>query len=126
MRLLSQGAVLPPVLPGFRVCAAITHHLGPAELWALHCSSQVTHVSTRGHAFLQVLTILNQTRADYQVVNVLDDIHNPGLRETLKTYSQWPTIPQVRTTVSALSFQALALFACHYSCHTCSLAEHIV
>ncbi len=31
-----------------------------------------------------------------QVVNVLDDVHNPGLRETLKTFSQWPTIPQVR------------------------------
>ena len=42
-----------------------------------------------------MLTILNEARADYEVVNVLDDIHNPGLRETIKTYSQWPTIPQV-------------------------------
>eukprot|EP00798_Chlamydomonas_sp_ICE-L_P028057 gene28057-31158_t len=22
-------------------------------------------------------------------------IHNPGLREVIKTYSQWPTIPQL-------------------------------
>jgi glutaredoxin-related protein len=29
------------------------------------------------------------------VVNVLDEVHNPGLRETIKTFSQWPTIPQV-------------------------------
>ncbi len=43
---------------------------------------------------LQVLTLLNEARADYEVVNVLDDLHNPGLRETIKTYSQWPTIPQ--------------------------------
>ena len=43
----------------------------------------------------QVLTLLNESRADYEVVNVLDDLHNPGLRETIKSYSQWPTIPQV-------------------------------
>ena len=30
-----------------------------------------------------------------QEVNVLDEVHNPGLRETLKTFSHWPTIPQV-------------------------------
>ena len=45
---------------------------------------------------MQVLTLLNESRADYEVVNVLDDLHNPGLREVIKTYSQWPTIPQVR------------------------------
>ena len=28
-------------------------------------------------------------------VNVLDEVYNPGLREAIKTYSQWPTIPQV-------------------------------
>mmetsp|Transcript_11199 Transcript_11199/g.33595 ORF Transcript_11199/g.33595 Transcript_11199/m.33595 type:complete len:325 (+) Transcript_11199:332-1306(+) len=43
----------------------------------------------------QVLTLLNASRVEYEVVNVLDDIHNPGLRETLKTFSQWPTIPQL-------------------------------
>ena len=43
-----------------------------------------------------MLTLLNEARTDYEVVNVLDDLHNPGLRETIKTYSQWPTIPQVR------------------------------
>ena len=43
---------------------------------------------------VQVLTLLNEARVDYEVVNVLDDLHNPGLRETIKTYSQWPTIPQ--------------------------------
>jgi glutaredoxin-related protein len=30
-----------------------------------------------------------------QVVNVLDDFHNPGLRDAIKAYSQWPTIPQL-------------------------------
>ena len=44
----------------------------------------------------QLLTILNQNRVDYEVVNVLDEVHNPELREKLKVYSQWPTIPQVR------------------------------
>ena len=29
------------------------------------------------------------------MVNVLDDVYNPGLREAIKTYSQWPTIPQL-------------------------------
>lgn len=43
----------------------------------------------------QVLTLLNASRAEYEVVNVLDEVHNPGLRETLKTFSQWPTIPQL-------------------------------
>eukprot|EP00983_Pelagomonas_calceolata_P126977 1161354-Pelagomonas_calceolata.AAC.3 len=28
------------------------------------------------------------------VVNVLDEVHNPGLRDAIKNYSQWPTIPQ--------------------------------
>ena len=26
---------------------------------------------------------------------MLDEIYNPGLREAIKTYSAWPTIPQV-------------------------------
>ncbi|KAK9815477.1 hypothetical protein WJX72_004365 [[Myrmecia] bisecta] len=43
----------------------------------------------------KVLTLLNENRADYEVVNVLDDQYNPGLRDELKTYSQWPTIPQL-------------------------------
>lgn len=43
----------------------------------------------------KVLTMLNQARVNYEVVNVLDEQFNPGLREAIKTYSQWPTIPQV-------------------------------
>ena len=31
----------------------------------------------------------------FQVVNVLDEQFNPGLREAIKAFSQWPTIPQV-------------------------------
>ena len=34
-------------------------------------------------------------KADYQVVNVLDEQYNPGLREGIKEYSAWPTIPQL-------------------------------
>ncbi len=33
--------------------------------------------------------------ATLQVVDVLDEFHNPGLREAIKAYSQWPTIPQL-------------------------------
>ncbi|KAL3700523.1 hypothetical protein R1sor_018545 [Riccia sorocarpa] len=43
----------------------------------------------------RVLTILNEVGVDYEVVNVLDEHHNPGLREAIKQYSQWPTIPQI-------------------------------
>lgn len=43
----------------------------------------------------QVLTILTESAADFEVVNVLDEIYNPGLRDAIKNYSAWPTIPQV-------------------------------
>lgn len=43
----------------------------------------------------KVLTILQESGADFEVVNVLDDVYNPGLREAIKNYSAWPTIPQV-------------------------------
>jgi Grx4 family monothiol glutaredoxin len=44
----------------------------------------------------KVLTILQEVAGqDFEVVNVLDEIYNPGLREAIKEYSQWPTIPQV-------------------------------
>lgn len=34
-------------------------------------------------------------QGNYQVLNVLDEFHNPGLREAVKGFSQWPTIPQL-------------------------------
>ncbi|KAK9788138.1 hypothetical protein WJX73_008305 [Symbiochloris irregularis] len=43
----------------------------------------------------KVMSMLNELHADYEVVNVLDELYNPGLREEIKTFSQWPTIPQV-------------------------------
>lgn len=43
----------------------------------------------------QVLSLLNSCKVDYEVVNVLDEVHNPGLREAIKSFSIWPTIPQV-------------------------------
>jgi Grx4 family monothiol glutaredoxin len=43
----------------------------------------------------QMLTTLNALKAEYEVVNVLDEVHNPGLREAIKEYSAWPTIPQL-------------------------------
>ncbi|EIE27815.1 glutaredoxin [Coccomyxa subellipsoidea C-169] len=43
----------------------------------------------------KVLSILNEIRTPYEVVNVLDETYNPGLREAIKAYSQWPTIPQL-------------------------------
>jgi Grx4 family monothiol glutaredoxin len=38
---------------------------------------------------------LDETGVEYEVVNVLDDVYNPGLREAIKQYSQWPTLPQL-------------------------------
>ncbi|GAB5371340.1 hypothetical protein AAMO2058_001571300 [Amorphochlora amoebiformis] len=32
---------------------------------------------------------------DFEVVNVLDDLHNPGVRDAIKELSDWPTIPQL-------------------------------
>src|SRR6476469_1670313 len=39
-----------------------------------------------------VVSILNQLVPRYETVNVLTD---PGVREGIKEYSQWPTIPQL-------------------------------
>ena len=43
----------------------------------------------------KMMTMLSDLRVDFEIVNVLDEVHNPGLREVIKTYSQWPTIPQL-------------------------------
>ncbi|KAI8465313.1 MAG: glutaredoxin [Monoraphidium minutum] len=43
----------------------------------------------------KMLSLLNDVKADYEVVNVLDEFHNPGLRDAIKEYSAWPTIPQL-------------------------------
>jgi len=40
----------------------------------------------------QVVNALRRCRATFTHVNVLED---PELRQTLKTYSNWPTIPQL-------------------------------
>ena len=42
-----------------------------------------------------VLTLLQESGADFKTVNCLDQTYNPGLREAIKEYSNWPTIPQV-------------------------------
>nr|YP_008965820.1 glutaredoxin-related protein [Porphyridium purpureum]ATJ03009.1 glutaredoxin-related protein [Porphyridium purpureum]BAO23796.1 glutaredoxin-related protein [Porphyridium purpureum] len=39
-----------------------------------------------------VVQILNSINANYHTVNVLDD---PNIREGIKLYSNWPTIPQL-------------------------------
>jgi Grx4 family monothiol glutaredoxin len=43
----------------------------------------------------QMLTLLNSSNVEYQVCNVLDEVYNPGLRDAIKEFSQWPTIPQL-------------------------------
>jgi glutaredoxin-related protein len=51
----------------------------------------------------KVLSILTEVAGgDFEVVNVLDEVYNPGLRDAIKAYSQWPTIPQV--CVGVLSY----------------------
>ena len=60
----------------------------------------------------RVLTLLNESRLPYEVVNVLDDVHNPGLREEIKVFSQWPTVPQASFTAGCLSAQATDAGSC--------------
>lgn len=43
----------------------------------------------------RVVSILESQGVDYESVDVLDEEHNSGLRETLKMYSNWPTFPQI-------------------------------
>ncbi|KAF8664458.1 hypothetical protein HU200_054630 [Digitaria exilis] len=43
----------------------------------------------------RVVGILESQGVDFVTVDVLDEEHNHGLRETLKTYSNWPTFPQI-------------------------------
>ena len=40
----------------------------------------------------QVVQILDYLGVDYSEINVLDDL---GIREGIKSYSNWPTIPQL-------------------------------
>lgn len=67
----------------------------------------------------KVLTMLNQARTNYEVVNVLDEQFNPGLREAIKTYSQWPTIPQVSPAGFARLHGTLSvhLFEARHACY---------
>uniref|UniRef100_A0A7N0ZV21 Glutaredoxin domain-containing protein n=1 Tax=Kalanchoe fedtschenkoi TaxID=63787 RepID=A0A7N0ZV21_KALFE len=43
----------------------------------------------------RVVGILESEGIQYESVNVLDEEYNPGLREALKSYSNWPTFPQI-------------------------------
>eukprot|EP00873_Tetraselmis_striata_P016011 jgi/Tetstr1/436275/TSEL_025117.t1 len=43
----------------------------------------------------KMLSLLNGAKVEYEVVNVFDEVHNPGLREAIKSFSAWPTIPQL-------------------------------
>ena len=46
------------------------------------------------HSVLTMLTA-QVGSAGFAVVNVLDEVHNPGLRDAIKAFSAWPTLPQV-------------------------------
>ncbi|CAK0890841.1 unnamed protein product [Prorocentrum cordatum] len=39
--------------------------------------------------------MLRETGVAFDAVNVLDDENNPGIREAVKEFSNWPTIPQL-------------------------------
>lgn len=43
----------------------------------------------------KVVSILESHGVDFVSLDVLDEEHNYGLREKLKSYSNWPTFPQV-------------------------------
>ena len=42
-----------------------------------------------------MMAALDQCGAAYETVDVLDEKYNPGVREAVKAYSAWPTLPQV-------------------------------
>lgn len=48
-----------------------------------------------GFSYKVLTTLTEISGQDFEVVNVLDEVYNPGLRDAIKDYSQWPTIPQV-------------------------------
>lgn len=41
------------------------------------------------------IAMLRETGVDLETVNILDDVANPLIREAVKVYSEWPTIPQL-------------------------------
>jgi glutaredoxin-related protein len=41
----------------------------------------------------RVLTIPNYLGIDYETLNMLDEDHNPNVKEAIKKYNEWPTIP---------------------------------
>jgi len=43
----------------------------------------------------RVVDILRELGVAYEHVNVLDERANPGVREAVKVYSNWPTLPQL-------------------------------
>nr|QKY15083.1 monothiol glutaredoxin (GRX) [Polytomella parva] len=38
---------------------------------------------------------LRKAKMEFDVVDILDEKHNPGIRDAIKNYSQWPTLPQL-------------------------------
>lgn len=43
----------------------------------------------------RVCMIMDELRVEYETVDTLDEVHNHNLRNVLKRFSDWPTIPQV-------------------------------
>ena len=43
----------------------------------------------------RVCLIMDELRVEYETVDTLDEVHNHNLRNVLKRFSDWPTIPQV-------------------------------
>jgi len=43
----------------------------------------------------QMVSELMKLGTDFEIVNVLDEMYNPGVREAIKEVSDWPTLPQL-------------------------------
>lgn len=43
----------------------------------------------------KTVNILRELGAQYETVDVLDSVANPGIRDAVKEFSSWPTIPQL-------------------------------
>lgn len=66
---------------------------GPS-LSSLPPVSRACHAPGYCPAYLLAPSLTHLSLCVCQVVDVLDEVYNPGVREAIKSYTQWPTIPQ--------------------------------
>lgn len=94
----NKARPLPPKLSGPEILCRLHDH---PVTWQAWLTAQViafvkgTRTAPQCGFSHRVMSVLTEAGVAFDVVNVLDEMYNPGLREAIKAYSQWPTIPQV-------------------------------